>query len=146
MRLIAIKPSLKFALIDFQFLDKIIIPENIAIRLANNTEVSAEDFYTNLITNIHKMRTEARRAHPKDQPKMNRNDFNIYLLNKGEEMQNDEQKIRKKMNKKKKFTDDEDFNIDMESSGERVTTNFPIQTMSDSSNDLNDTTIIFDQE
>ena len=77
---------------------------------------------------------------------MNRNDFNIYLLNKGEEMQNDEQKIRKKMNKKKKFTDDEDFNIDMESSGERVTTNFPIQTMSDSSNDLNDTTIIFDQE
>lgn len=63
-------------------------------------------------------------------------------------MQNDspvDKKPSKKINKKK-YQDDEDFNIDMESSGDKiVTTMFPTPT-SDPSSDLNDTTIIFDQE
>lgn len=63
-------------------------------------------------------------------------------------MQSDEaiiKKLRKKLNKKKKYQDDEDFNIDMESSGDKVvTTMFPVPTPDPS--DLNDTTIIFDQE
>lgn len=57
----------------------------------------------------------------------------------------DDKKLRRKMSKKKKYQDDEDFNIDMESSGEKLTTVFPTQP-TDSTTDLNDTTIIFDQE
>lgn len=66
-------------------------------------------------------------------------------------MQNDApavKKVRKKMNRKnKKYQDDEDFNLDLESSGDKmsVTTVYPTPT-SDPSSDLNDTTIIFDQE
>lgn len=111
--------------------------------------MSAEEFYTEIIKKLQKLHSEARKAHPKDQPKMNRNDFNNYLTMKSLQMQNDEQdkdsKIRQRVNKKKKFPDDEDFSSDSESSGDRATTMFPPPT-SDTTSDLNDTTIIFDQE
>lgn len=65
-------------------------------------------------------------------------------------LQNDvsvDKKIQKKVNKKKRYQDDED--LDMESSGHGIdkalTTSFPIQTQ-ESVTDLNETTIIFDQE
>lgn len=67
------------------------------------------------------------------------------------QLQNDSptaKKTRRKANKKnKKYQDDEDFNLDLESSGDKmsVTTVYPTPT-SDPSSDLNDTTIIFDQE
>lgn len=96
------------------------------------------------------MQVEAQRAMPKDQPKMNRSEFNSFLHLKSLELQSEspsDKKLVKRTNKKKKYQDDEDFNIDMESSGDKiVTTMFTTQQPSDSSNDLNDTTIIFDQE
>lgn len=87
----------------------------------------------------------------KSQPKMNRSEFNNHLNFRSLQMQmqndapSDDKKLRRKMSKKKKYQDDEDFNIDMESSGEKLTTVFPTQP-TDSTTDLNDTTIIFDQE
>lgn len=96
-----------------------------------------------------KMHIEAQHSQPHDQPRMNRSEFNNFLSFKSDQMQSDEavvNKLRKKSNKKKKYQDDEDLNIDMESSGDKVvTTMFPIPTP-DPLFDLNDTTIIFDQE
>lgn len=113
--------------------------------MANHSQVSVETF----IENLQKLQIEAQRFQPADQPKMNRSDFTNYLNFQSIQIQqdapNEKNFRRKKMNKKKKYQDDEDFNIDMESSGEKLTTVFPTQA-SDSSNDLNDTTIIFDQE
>lgn len=135
------------SLIQVSFLDKIIIPENLAIRLANNTEVSAETFFADIIKQLQKMQLEAQRSQPEGQPKINRSEFNNYLNFKSIQMQSDEaiiKKLRKKLNKKK-YQDDEDFNIDTESSGDKVTTMFPVPTP-DPASDLNDTTIVFDQE
>lgn len=130
----------------FSLLDKIIIPENLAIRLSSNAEVSAETFYADIIKQLVKMQQEAQRA----QPKMNRSEFNNYLTVKSGQMESNEaiiKKLRKKLNKKKKYQDDEDFNIDMESSGDKiVTTVFPDPTTDPLIGDLNDTTIIFDNE
>lgn len=112
--------------------------------MANSSQVSVETFYEDIIKELHKLQAEGFRSHPK----MNREDFNNFLKVKSR-YQNDspiDKKQSKKINKKKKYQDDEDFNIDMESSGDKiVTTMFPTQT-SDPSSDLNDTTIIFDQE
>lgn len=113
--------------------------------MANSSEVSLETFYDDIIKELEKIQAEGRLSHPK----MNRNDFNKYLALKSAQLQNDApagKKARRKNSKEKKFQDDEDFNIDMESSGDKiVTTVFPTPT-SDSTSDLNDTTIIFDQE
>ncbi|CRL07027.1 CLUMA_CG019988, isoform A [Clunio marinus] len=123
----------------------IIIPETIAIRLANNSDISVDKF----IKNLQKMQQDILNSQTNNQQRMNRTDFNNYLnfKSKSIEYQRDapnEKKLRRKMNKKKKFQDDED--LDMESSGEKsVTTVFPTQAY-DFSSDLNDTTIIFDQE
>lgn len=127
-------------------LDKIIIPENLAIRLANKSEVSTEKFYAGIIKQIQAMQREAQKSHPKDQPKMNRSDFNHYLHLKSIQLQNDETTEErlskdKDINKKAEDQDDEDF--DMESSGDKTTV-FPTSTPDIS--DLNDTTIVFDQE
>lgn len=129
----------------FKLLEKIIIPENLAIRLANNSEVSAETFFVDIIKQLHKIQSNAQ----EDYPKLNRSGFNIYLNLISTQLQSDEPVARKarnkKMNKKnKKYQDDEDFNLDLESSGDKmsVTTVYPTPT----SSDLNDTTIIFDQE
>lgn len=130
-------------------LEKIIIPENLAIRLANSTEVSAETFYVDIIKQIQKLHVEAQRAMPKDQPKMNRSEFNNFLHLKSIELQSEaptDKKLEKRMNKKKKYQDDEDFNIDMESSGDKIVTTMFTTQPPDSSTDLNDTTIVFDQE
>lgn len=76
--------------------------------------------------------------------------LNAYMKYQSAQVQNDapnDKKSRKKANKNKKMQDDEDFNIDTESSGEKlVTTVFPTQAPQDTTTDLNDTTIIFDQE
>lgn len=91
------------------------------------------------------MQIEAQSSMIGDEP-MNRSEFNKYLKFKAIEIQQKQQqkKIRKRLNKKNQ--DDEDFNIDTESSGEKlVTTVFPAQAP-DLSTDLNDTTIIFDQQ
>ena len=128
-------------------LDKIIIPENIVIRLINKTEVSAEQFYLDLIKQIQVLQKEAQKTHPKDQPKMNRSDFNRYLHLKSIQLQNDspiEKKLSKNVNKDKKNDDQDDEDFDIESSGDKVTTIFPTSTPDTS--DLNDTTIVFDQE
>lgn len=127
------------------FPEKIIIPENLAIRLSNNSEVTAEAFYQDIIKQIYQLQNEARDRFGK---KLIRSDFNSFLDQKSKEMQqNDERKILRKTNKKKKFQDDEDLNLDMESSGgdKLVTTVFPSST-ADTTANLNDTTIIFDQE
>lgn len=130
------------------FLDKVIIPENLAIRLANNTEISAEEFYSDIIKKIQKLQLEAKKARPKNLPKMVRGDFNDFLTIKSLEMQKEDEvrlakKVLKRMSKKKNHQDDEDFNIeDSEASGERFTT-FPASTSDPS--DLNDTTISLDQ-
>lgn len=119
-------------------LEKIIIPELIAIRMANNSVVPVEAF----IESLKKMQLEAQSYMIGGEP-INRSEFNKFLHFKSIEMQHraaNEKKVRKRMNKKNQ--DDEDFNIDMESSGEKlVTTVFPTQAP-----DLNDTTIIFDQQ
>lgn len=129
----------------YLLLDKVIIPEIIAIRLANNTEVSAKTFYEDIVKQLLKLQAEAQRTQPRE--RMNRSGFNDFLSDLA--MQNDSplsKKYKKKFAKKKKIQDDEDFNIDMESSGDKiVTTSFPSPTP-DSTADLNDTTIIFDQE
>lgn len=150
MRLIAAKLFTSIKLTSFLFvLDKIIIPENLAVRLANSTEVSAETFYVDIIKQIQKLQVEAQRSMPKDQPKMNRSEFNSFLHLKALELQSEtpaDKKLEKRMNKKKKYQDDEDFNVDMESSGDKVVTTMFTTQPPDSSTDLNDTTIIFDQE
>lgn len=87
---------------------------------------------------------------------MSRSDFNTFLESKSREIQQmyrmmeneeNERKIMRRNNKKKKFQDDEDLNVDMESSGgdKLVTTEYPSST-ADTTANLNDTTIIFDQE
>lgn len=139
---ITVKHQLTCILSFLEKVPKIIVPENIAIRLANSSEVSLESFYEDIIKELQKFQIEARRSYPK----MNRNDFNEFLKRKSIQIQNDSPVVRKKISKKKKYQDDEDFNIDMESSGDKiVTTAFPTPT-ADPSSDLNDTTIIFDQE
>lgn len=93
------------------------------------------------------MQLEAKKARPKDLPKMVRSDLNNYLTIKSLEMQKEDEqrlakKVLKRMNKKKNHQDDEDFNIeDSEASGERFTTFPPTSDPSD----LNDTTISLDQ-
>lgn len=135
---------------NFIFLEKIIIPENLAIRLANSSEVTAETFFTDIINQLHKMQNDAQDSLPDDHAKLNRSSFNHYLKVTSIQLQRDapaEKKALKKMNKKK-YQDDEDFNLDLESSGDKmsvVTTVYPTPTP-DPSSDLNDTTIIFDQE
>ena len=47
------------------------------------------------------------------------------------------------MKKAKKFQDDEDFNLDFESSGDKMSV---VTAPTTDPSDLNDTTIIFDQE
>lgn len=132
----------------FFLVDKIIIPENLAIKLANNTEVAAESFYQDIIKQIMQLQVEARDRFGK---KLSRSDFNNFLDMKSREMQQsqqfEERKAQRRKNKKKKFPDDEDLNADMESSGSEklVTTVFPSST-ADTTANLNDTTIIFDQE
>lgn len=137
----------------FPLAEKIIIPENLAIKLANNTELSAESFYHDIIRQITQLQFEAKDKYGK---KMSRSDFNNFLESKSRDMQQmqrmkeneeNERKIMRRNNKKKKFHDDEDLNVDMESSGgdKLVTTMFPSST-ADTTDNLNDTTIIFDQE
>lgn len=107
--------------------------------------MSAERFYADIITEIQIIQKEAQRAHPKDQPKMNRSDFNRYLHLKSIQLQNDAPDERSAKNTKKKNDDqdDEDFDTEMESSGDKSTT---ISTSTPDSSDLNDTTILFDQD
>lgn len=79
---------------------------------------------------------------------MTRLEFNRYLKDISATTVSMDRKMRKKMNKKK-IIDDEDLNMDMESSGDKdqqPVTTFPSQLTSDANSDLNDTTIIFDQE
>lgn len=94
------------------------------------------------IKQLQKLQAEAQQYQTKQSTKMSRAEFNNYMA-----LQNDapvDKEIREKKNKKKKYHDDED--LDIESSGEKaVVTTFPIQTQ-ESVSDLNDTTIIFDQE
>lgn len=116
--------------------------------MANNTEISAEAFYGDIIKKIQKMQLEAKKARPKDLPKMLRSDFNNYLTMKSIELQKEDEqrlakKVLKRMSKKKNHQDDEDFNIeDSEASGERFTT---FQSTTSDPSDLNDTTISLDQ-
>jgi hypothetical protein len=128
------------------FLEKLIIPELIAIRLANNSEVSIEAFYENFMKQIQTIHNEIQRSQPKDQPKMNRSEVNNFLQTKYQRDAPFMSQKSQKMSKKKKYSDDEDFSSDTESSGDKiVTTMFPTH-VPDISTDLNDTTIIFDQE
>lgn len=119
--------------------------------MANSTEVSAETFFIDIIKQLQKIQSDAQESISDEHHKLNRSSFNHYLNYISSQMQNDApaiKKARKKMNKKsKKYQDDEDFNLDLESSGDKmsVTTVYPTPT-SDPSSDLNDTTIIFDQE
>lgn len=89
------------------------------------------------------MHKEAQKAHPKDQSKMNRSEFNRYLHIKSTQLQSDAP-IEQIVDKNKKSDDQDDEDFDMESSGDKVTTIFPTSTPDTS--DLNDTTIVFDQE
>lgn len=99
------------------------------------------------IKQLQKLQAEAQQAQTKQRPKMMRSEFNNYLAQQSSILQNDapvDKKIQTKVSKKKRYQDDED--LDMESSGDKaVTTTFPIQTQ-ESVTDLNETTIIFDQE
>lgn len=129
----------------FFIVEKLIIPELIAIRLANDSEVSAETFFEDILKQIQKMHAEILRTVPKDQPKMNRSEVNNYLQTK---YQRDAPFYPKqsKMVSKKKYPDDEDFNSDTESSGDKIaTTMFPTPAP-DPLADMNDTTIIFDSQ
>jgi hypothetical protein len=124
--------------------DTIFVPENIAIRLINDTDVSVEAFYDEIIKHLQKLQSQ--------NPKLNRNEFNRYIQESASYSSHmSERKMRKKMmrmNTKKKIIDDEDMNLDMESSGDKE--QIPITTypppLTSESPDLNDTTIIFDQE
>jgi hypothetical protein len=120
--------------------------------LINDTDVSVDAFYDEIIKHLQKLHSEALKTHPK----LTRNEFNRYV----QESANYnslrsaplDRKMRKKMrmNNKKKISDDEDLSVDMESSGgggdkDQLVTTYPPAITSESS-DLNDTTIIFDQE
>jgi hypothetical protein len=145
MRLINVTLSKVFFITFEYFLDKIIIPENIAIRLANKSEVSAETFFADFIKQLYKLQYE----YTDDHTKLNRSGLNNLLNSLSNQMQSDQpKKVSKKLRKNKKYQDDEDFNMDLESSGDKmsvVTTVYPTPTP-DPSSDLNDTTIIFDQD
>lgn len=91
------------------------------------------------------MHAGIQRSQPKEE-RLNRSEVNNYLQTK---YQRDApfQPKRNKLSKKKKFSDDEDFNSDTESSGDKApTTMFAPTHAPDPTSDLNDTTIIFDQE
>ena len=86
-----------------------------------------------------------------------RSEFNRYLETMTYEeaattmsMDENNKKMRRKikMKQSKKIVDDEDLNLDMESSGDKdqlLLTTFPAPT-SEPTTDMNDTTIIFDQD
>lgn len=132
------------------FLDKIIIPEHIAVRLINNTVISLDSFYNNTMIYLHEVHSNAIKNHARMR---DRGEFNRFLETMVyEEMATtipmDKNKKRRKI-KSKKIVDDEDLNVDMESSGDNkeqlIGTTYPTPT-SEPSTDMNDTTIIFDQE
>jgi hypothetical protein len=111
--------------------------------LANRSEVSAETFFADFIKQLYKLQSD----NSDDQPKLNRSGLNNLLNSLSHQLQSDEPKRpSKKARKNKKYPDDED--MDLESSGDKmsvVTTVYPTPTP-DPSSDLNDTTIIFDQD
>lgn len=84
---------------------------------------------------------------------MTRSEFNKYMHENARFYSHSlsDRKHRKKMktlSNKKKIVDDEDLNMDMESSGDKdqvLATTYPPPLTSEAP-DLNDTTIIFDQE
>lgn len=133
------------------FLEKIIIPEHIAVRLINNTVISLDTFYNNTMIHLHHIHSNAIKNHARMRDRV---EFNRYL----ETMTYEEvattmsmdanKKMRRKIKQSKKIVDDEDLNVDMESSGDKdqlMVTTFPPPT-SEPSTDMNDTTIIFDQD
>ncbi|KAG5670924.1 hypothetical protein PVAND_001153 [Polypedilum vanderplanki] len=132
--------------------DIIIVPENIAIKLINGTDIPAEVFYNEIIKKLKNLHSDALKIHPK----LTKNEFNRYIQESDGNFNSHtmDKKLRKKiirMNNKKKIIDDEDLNPDMESSGDKdqIITTFspPLTSESSDLNDLNnDTTIIFDQE
>lgn len=98
-----------------------------------------------MILKIHNLQREAEGAQPADKPKMNRSEFNHYLQMKSSQLQNDSPMMELTLDKTTKNDDQDDEDFDMESSGDKVTTVFPAPS-SDPTSDLNDTTIVFDQE
>lgn len=126
----------------FFIAEKIIIPENIAIKLANSSEVSVDTFFSDFIKQLTKLKP----SNQEDFIKLNRSGFNNYLEFISNQLQSDEPKKKnhRKVKKDKKYQDDEDFNLDLESSGDKMSVVTAPTT--DPSSDLNDTTIIFDQE
>lgn len=129
-----------------------ITAENIAIRLINETDLTLESY---LVALMQYMKQEESRFNSlrTSQAKFNRNEFNQYLSRASRPLSllssptpSQQQLQRKrKMTKKdqKNMPDDED---DIEISGDKemmVTTNYPI---SEAPQDLNDTTIVFDQD
>lgn len=119
--------------------------------MANNSEVTAETFFNDIIKQLHRIQNDAQESLPEDHPKLNRTGFNHYLKFISTKIQRDAPGDKKARKKNKKYQDDEDFNLDLESSGDKmsdkmsVTTVYPTPTP-DPSFDMNDTTIIFDQE
>lgn len=89
------------------------------------------------------MHTGIQRSFPKDE-QLNRSEVNQLLQTKYQRDAPFKPK-RKNMSKKKKFSDDEDFNSDTESSGDKIATTMFVPTHVPPA-DMNDTTIIFDQE
>lgn len=113
--------------------------------MANSSEISLESFYEDLIHQLTQLQNEAKDKWGKEKI----SEFNNFLETQSKKLIREERKMmrRKNNNNKKKFHDDEDLNIDMESSGgdKLVTTIYPSST-ADTTANLNDSTIIFDQE
>lgn len=122
------------------FLDtnKIVIPENLAIRLINSTEVSAEQFYNSIIKTLQSQ-------NEKDSIEtVNSPHFEKYFsMQHHEEHLMTDGKVRMKHDKKK-MQDDED--LDFESSGEKLMTTINPPKTEISPADPNETTMVFDQD
>lgn len=108
--------------------------------MANSTEVSLETFYEDLLKQIEKLQNDAKEKWGKEKI----SEFNNFLESESKKLHREDRKLQRRKNNKKKFQDDED--LEMESSGDKmVTTVYPSST-ADTTANLNDTTIIFDQE
>ena len=119
--------------------NKIILPENLAIRLINSTEVSAEQFYNSIIKTLQ-LQNEKDSIETDNSPQVEKY-FN--MLKHTEEHRMIDAKVRMK-HEKKKIHDDED--LDFESSGEKLMTTINPPKTENSSADPNETTMVFDQD
>lgn len=109
--------------------------------MVNGTEISAETFYRDIILQIQKIQAKTENLQS-DESQSEFSNYPTLVENEGQAVIVKKARKKSKFSKKKKFQDDED--LDFESSGDKgLTTVYPV---TDSASDLNDTTIVFDQE